>query len=124
MLYNAWVEALVDTGDYEQARPIIEEKVAAARLKSSWLLRRAKLHQATGDQQAASADLEAAIAELNQRINPQNPDITLLVDRGIAFCMLDDRSAAKKDLVAAKKAGADRWATARLEKALGLELQP
>ncbi len=123
VLYNAWVEALVDTGDYEQARPIIEQKVAAARLKSSWLLRRAKLHQATDNQEAASADLKQAITELNQRINPQNPDITLLVDRGVAFCMLDDRFAAKKDLVAAKKAGADRWATARLEKALGLELQ-
>ncbi|MGI9241011.1 MAG: hypothetical protein ACR2RV_09425 [Verrucomicrobiales bacterium] len=123
VLYNAWVEALVETGDLEQAAPIIEEKVAAARLKSSWLIRRAKLRQATGETAAAKRDLLQAIEELNARINPENPDITVLVDRGVAFTMLDDRSAAKRDLALAKKAGADRWATARLERALGLELQ-
>jgi tetratricopeptide (TPR) repeat protein len=123
VLYNAWVEALIDSGDYDQARPIIEEKIAAARLKSSWLLRRAKLHQATGEKDAARQDLLQAIEELNARINPQNPDITLLVDRGVAWTMLDDRSAAKRDLALAKKAGADRWATGRLEKALGVELR-
>jgi tetratricopeptide (TPR) repeat protein len=123
VLYNAWVEALIDSGDYDQALPIIEENVSAARLKSSWLLRRAKLHQATGEKGAAREDLLQAIEELNARINPQNPDITLLVDRGVAWTMLDDRSAAKRDLALAKKAGADRWATVRLEKALGLEFQ-
>ncbi|MFT4548544.1 MAG: tetratricopeptide (TPR) repeat protein [Verrucomicrobiales bacterium] len=123
VLYNAWVEALVETGDYETARPIIGARVAAARLKSSWLIRRAKLHLATDEKDAAIKDLQQAITELNQRLNPENPDITLLIDRGIAHQLLEDRSAAKKDLAAAKKAGADRWATARLEKALGVELQ-
>ena len=123
VLYNAWVEALIDTGDYEQARPIIEEKLVAARLKSSWLLRRAKLRQATSEDAAAEGDLLQAIEELNTRINPGRPDLTLLVDRGIAWTMLGDRSAAKRDLAAAKKAGADRWATAPLERALGVELQ-
>ena len=124
VLFNAWVEALIDTGDFAQATPIIEEKVAAARLKSSWLLRRAKLLQATGEADAAERDLLQAIDELNSRINLENPDITLLVDRGVAFSMLDDRSAAKRDLALARKAGADRWATVRLEKALGVKLQP
>ena len=124
VLFNAWVEALIDTGNFEEAAPIIEEKVTAARLKSSWLLRRAKLLQATGKADAAQRDLLQAIGELNSRINPENPDITLLVDRGVAFTMLDDRSAAKRDLALAKKAGADRWATGRLEKALGVRLQP
>ena len=124
VIYNAWVEALIETGDFKQAAPIIEEKLGKARLKSSWLLRRAKLLRATGEAEAAKADLVAAIAELNERINPTNPDVTLLVDRGVAWAMLDDRSAAKRDLVAAKKAGADRWLTARLERILGLELKP
>jgi len=123
VLYNAWVEALIETGHYDQAAPIIEEKVAAARLKSSWLLRRAKLLQATGEAEAAKRDLLQAIGELNTRIKPENPDITVVVDRGVAFSMLGDRSAAKRDLMMAKKAGADRWATARLERALGLELE-
>lgn len=124
VLYNAWVEALIENGDYDQARPIIEAKLAAARLKSSWLIRRAKLLQATQQDAAARADLLQAITELNTRINPQRPDVTLLVDRGVALTMLDDRSAAKHDLALAKKAGADRWATARLARALGLELAP
>ena len=64
------------------------------------------------------------VDELNSRINPENPDVTLLVDRGVAWTMLDDRSAAKRDLGLARKAGADRWVTARLERALGVELQP
>jgi len=122
VLYNAWVEALIEAADYGQARPIIEEKLAAARLKSSWLLRRAKLLQATAEMDAAKADLLQAIEELNSRINPDSPDVTLLVDRGIAWTMLGDRSAAKRDLALAKKAGADHWVTARLEKALGVEL--
>jgi len=123
VIYNAWVEVLVETGDYEQAAPIIEARVAKARLKSSWLIRRAKLYRATEKEAAAKEDLLAAIEELNRRINPANPDITLLVDRGIAWAMLDDRSAAKRDLIAAKKAGADRWVTGRLEKVLGLKLE-
>ena len=124
VLHNAWVEALIDTGDFDQARPIIEKNLEAARLKSSWLLRRAKLLLATGEKEAAKDDLLKAIDELNSRINPENPDVTLLVDRGVAWTMLDDRSAAKRDLGLARKAGADRWVTARLERALGVELQP
>ncbi len=120
VLHDAWIDALIESGRFDTALPIVQENLAASRLKSSWLLRRARILQATGHRDAADADLNEALAELEARINPSAPDVTLLVDRGIAHSLLDDLPSARRDLAAAKTAGADHWATVQLEKALAV----
>lgn len=84
VLRNAALDALIDAGRAAEALPMIEEQVAACRLKSSWLLRRARARLSLGETMAAREDLQAAIAELELRLHPTTPDVTLVVDRGVA----------------------------------------
>ncbi len=119
VLRNAWVDALLDNGDTSGALPVIEEELASSRLKSSWLLRRGRAHLLEGDREAARGNLEACLEELAGRIHPARPDLTLLADRGLARALLGDTEAARADLARARAAGADRWVTAALERALG-----
>ena len=43
-------------------------------------------------------DLNLALAELETRINPERPNLTLIFDRGLALAMKGDKELAKKDL--------------------------
>ena len=106
-------EALIDAGQFRQALARIEPQLASARWQSSWLLRRARARKGLGEESAP--DVRTAIAELNRRLSPQHPDLTLLADRGTANALLGKMAEARKDLVAAKKLGADAWVVRRLE---------
>ena len=108
-----WIEALIDAGQFRQALERIEPQLASARWQSSWLLRRARARKGLGEEFAA--DVRAAITELNRRLSPQHPDLTLLADRGTANALLGKMAEARKDLVAAKNLGADAWVVRRLE---------
>lgn len=108
-----WIEALIDAGKPREALAMIEPHLAKARLKSSWLLRRARAKKAMN--QAFEGDLQEAIAELDRRANPRYPDLTLLADRGLACALLGRHEEAKKNYEAAKQLGADAWVLRRLE---------
>lgn len=118
VLRNARIDALLDNAQTATALPVIEEELAGSRLKSSWLLRRARARMIDGDRAAATADLEACLAELAGRIHPARPDLTLVADRGLANALLGRPDAARSDLARARAGGADRWVTAALEAAL------
>ncbi len=117
VLRNARLDSLLDEGRAAEALPTIEAELASARLKSTWLLRRARATFTT-DPEAARADLEACLAELEGRIHPARPDLTLVADRGLAHALLGHRDRARADLARANRGGADRWVTAALERAL------
>ena len=116
VLETQWIEALIDAGRSREALALIEPQLAESRLKSSWLLRRARAHRALGEE--CEIDLHGVLEELNRRINPRAPDLTLLADRGLAFALLGKRAEAEKDLAEAKKRGAESWVVRRLEKIL------
>jgi Flp pilus assembly protein TadD len=48
--------------------------------------------------QEARADLNAALLELNSRIQPDRPDLTLIADRGLALALLGSKTLARRDL--------------------------
>jgi tetratricopeptide (TPR) repeat protein len=110
VLYNEWVEALIDGGEAQAALRAIEPPLQQARLKSSWLIRRARARLALGNapEYAAAArdDLEAAIAEINLRLSPARPDIDLLLDRALASLLSGDVAAARRDVAQAQAQGA------------------
>ena len=118
VLRNAWIDALLDIGQPDAVEKIIDRELSASRLKSSWLLRRARLRVLAGDDQGATADLEQCLEELNGRIHPARPDVTLVADRGLANALLGNPEAAAADLARARASGADGWVTAPLERAL------
>ena len=118
VLRKAWIDALLDSGDADTALPIIEKELASSRLKSSWLLRRARARLLNDQEEPAAADLRACLAELADRIHPARPDLTLIADRGLAKALLGETESARADLARARAAGADRWTTATLERQL------
>jgi tetratricopeptide (TPR) repeat protein len=118
LLQIEWVEALLDAGRAADSLPTIKAELADSRLQSSWLIRRARARLLLGSPREAAADLHAAIAEINERIHPERPDLTLLADRGLAYALLDDRDTAERDLQFAKTRRADPWMLWRLERAL------
>ena len=118
VLRNAWIDSLLECEQYEKALPIIEEELLESRLKSSWKLRRARAYIGTGNIDAAMNDLRTCIKELDQRIHPKNPAMTLIADRGLAHALLGNVDTAKNDLAHLIEIGADKWITAPLEKAI------
>jgi tetratricopeptide (TPR) repeat protein len=108
-----WIEALIDAGKPREALALIEPHLANARLKSSWLLRRARAKKALN--QEFQEDLQVVLKELDQRANPRYPDLTLLADRGLACALLGRVEEARKNYEAARQLGADGWVLRRLE---------
>jgi len=118
VLRNAWVDALLDAGDFKTALPVIEQELSGTRLKSSWRLRHARALLGLGRIAAAGTELAACLGELEKRIHPTRPDITLIAERGLAHALLGRMDAARNDLKRARAGGADQWMTAALERAL------
>ena len=116
LLENEWLDALIDGGQSAVALARIETELADARLKSTWLLRRAKVRLATNKKEAAKADLEAALKELNERFGKTTPDPLALMDRGQMQELLGNKDDARKDYEAARDKGvADEWLHERIK---------
>ena len=99
------VDALIADGQSDEALALIEKELKSSRLRSSWLIRRAKVRLGTGRSEDAKADLEAAIDELDRRLNTKFVDASLLVDRGTALDLLGKPADARKDYEQARDKG-------------------
>jgi tetratricopeptide (TPR) repeat protein len=115
VLEAEWIDAMLDAGMARAALERIEPPLAESRCQSSWLIRRARARLALGQSARARGDLHSAVTEINGRLSPARPEMTLLLDRGLALALLGDTAGASDDLAAARKAGADAAATWRLE---------
>lgn len=109
LLRIEWIDALLDAGRYDEAAPHIEKKLARVRHKNSWRIRRARVLGARGEKEAADAELREAVEEINQRLNVQRPDFTLIADRGFAYALLNEPALAHKDLKAIRDSDAEPW---------------
>jgi tetratricopeptide (TPR) repeat protein len=118
VLEIAWIEALIDAGDCERALREIAPQLEACRWKSSWLLRRGRARLGLAMTDEAHADLRKAIREIDQRLNPDRPDIIMLAERGLAFFLLGDQALARQDYRFALSCGAETWMLYRLGDAL------
>jgi tetratricopeptide (TPR) repeat protein len=115
VLLREWIDALIENNQHALALDKIESELNSSRLRSSWLIRRAKVRRATGQADAAKADLEAAMKELNGRINSTSTDPSLLADRGLTYDLLGDKESARKDYTAARDKGfTEEWLLERI----------
>lgn len=64
-----------------EARTIIESELSDSRVRSAWLIRRARLVLIEGAAANAQSDLAEAMAELDTRLTTQRPDPQLLEQR-------------------------------------------
>ncbi len=104
-----WIEAMIDAGRGAEVLPLIEEEIGNTRYQASWLIRRARLRQRSGDAAGAGADLHTALEEIESRLRPDLPDLSLVCDRGVIRALLGDRANGSKDLHLAQQQGADFW---------------
>jgi tetratricopeptide (TPR) repeat protein len=122
VLQTEWIEALIDGGQAQSALMAIEPRLQQARLRSAWLIRRARARLAlpgTPEQSTATRrDLEAAIAEINTRLRPNRPDTALLLDRALAYALSGDMKAARDDIDLAEIYDVNPRQLARLERLL------
>ncbi len=63
-----------DPKDFAEVMSIVQRELDESRIRSSWLIRRARIRAAQGEWNAAQDDLLSAIAELRQRTSEQQPD--------------------------------------------------
>jgi tetratricopeptide (TPR) repeat protein len=87
VLHRAWLEALIQCGDTATAAPHIEAGLERSRWKSSWLLLRARLHVADKNTLAAHQDAQAALQEINTRLNPnsENPYLNIAREKSLTI---------------------------------------
>jgi tetratricopeptide (TPR) repeat protein len=115
LLEGEWLDALIDGGKGDLALAKIQSELEDARIKSTWLLRRAKVRLATNKKEAAKADLEAALKELDTRLGRGAPDPLVLMDRGQVHELLGHKEEAKKDYESARDKGVgDEWLRERI----------
>ncbi len=115
LLENEWLDALIDGGKGDLAMAKIQSELEDARIKSTWLLRRAKVRLASGKKESAKADLEAALKELDTRLGRGAPDPLVLMDRGQVYELLGKKEEAKKDYETARDKGvSDEWLRERI----------
>ncbi len=115
LLEADWIDALIEDGRTDLALEKIEAELKEARLRSTWLIRRAKVRLALKKVDEAKADLKEALAELNERLGRSASDPLLLADRGQAHELLGQKEEAKKDYEKARDKGVnDEWLRERL----------
>jgi tetratricopeptide (TPR) repeat protein len=93
-----WIEAMIDAGQYKDALARITRYSGRGRWRSAWLIRQARAELGLNRTQAAERNLKAALSELEQRINPQKIDATLLADRAMAQLLRGKRDAVAADM--------------------------
>jgi len=77
---------------------------------------------AAGKTEEAKSDLEAALLELDRRMNATSPDPSLLADRGMARELLGKKEEARKDYEQARDKGlTDEWVRDRIRLLKGTE---
>jgi tetratricopeptide (TPR) repeat protein len=90
VLQRAWIRALVDAGDHEEASLEIERGMGQSRWQSSWLLLRAQIHGQAQRYLEQQADAATALAEIRSRLNLERPDPYLVVEAAWALALLGD----------------------------------
>lgn len=100
------VEALIDAGQFAPALAVIESELKDSRIKSSWLIRRARVRIGLGKRTEAEGDLKDALEEIATRLNPKTPDAPLLLDKALAHELLGEKKEALRAYEEARDKGA------------------
>ena len=116
---SKWYDAMIDAGRGAEILPEVDQEIGNTRYQSTWLIRRARIRLKNGDAPGATADLAAALTEIESRLRPEVPDLSLICDRGLIHELQGNHAAALADLEMARKSGADFWMLMPLEALVG-----
>ena len=95
---NNWIDTALSAGRAGETLPLIEEELRTSRLRSSWFIRRARALLILEKKKEARSDLVSALLEINRRLNPARPDLTLIADRGLIHALMGNKALAGRDM--------------------------
>lgn len=95
VLHRAWIRALVDANQLDTAEAEIERGLSQTRWQSTWMLLRARVHAKRGEVTRQHEDASLALAELENRMNPDRPDAWLVAECGIALALSGNADGAR-----------------------------
>ena len=124
VLRIAWIEALIDAGRTTEVLPEIDREIESSRFKASWRIRRARALLAASRSTEATTELELALAEIETRLRPERPDLSLLCEKALIHALTGHVAEAEAGLAAAQARGADAWMTRVLESTLAARTKP
>ena len=114
VIENMWIEAMIDAGNGDQLKGLIEKNMQESRFKSSWQIRAALCAPQHSDEAKSLA--KSAISEINKRLDLERPDITLLMDLARAHAITQDYDRAQHYFKLVKSSPHDPWTISELEK--------
>ena len=100
VLRNNWIDTSLTAKQPAEVLPLIEKEISSSRFRSSWLIRRARARLIAENKEQAHQDLRDALTEIEVRLRPDQPDLTLIADRGLIHALLGNEEKAKADLKA------------------------
>ena len=109
------IDALIDAKNFTNAIPLIEKELNSSRIRSSWLIRRAKAQLGLQHKELAIADLKEALEEIQPRIHSAAPDVSLLLDRALIHELLGEKEPARSSYELARDAGAEAWVKEKIK---------
>jgi tetratricopeptide (TPR) repeat protein len=110
------VEALLDAGSSHEALKLIRPQLEQNHWKSSWLIRRARAFLALRKNKQATADLKAAVAELNARTAKGAREASLMADLALAYGLMNQKKEAFGYLEMAQNLGLEPVVKDRIER--------
>lgn len=110
-----YVDALIDVGQYKHALTIIEKELPSLRWQAHWQVKKAQVLIALNRQKEAQVSLQGALQEINQRLNPSQPDILLLADRAHTELLMGKKAESKATLLQLRKHRAPSWLISRIQ---------
>jgi tetratricopeptide (TPR) repeat protein len=109
VLRRAWYESLIRCGKLDEAERHIEAGLENARLKSAWLLLRARVRASQGRQREARQNALAALVEIEKRQNPDAPNPFLAAEKAQALAALGRSEQARREAKIARSLGVPAW---------------
>jgi len=96
LIRDSWITVEITRGEYETALAMIDVELARAVVKTSWLLRRAEVYAAAGNDRLRSNALRSALAEADRVLARRRLPVHLVI-RARVYLGLEDYSAARRD---------------------------
>ncbi len=96
LIRDSWITVEITRGEYETALAMIDAELARAVVKTSWLLRRAEVYAAAGNERLRRKALRSALAEADRVLARRRLPVHLVI-RARVYLGLEDYAAARRD---------------------------
>ncbi len=96
LIRDAWITVEIERGEYESALSMIDAELERAVVRTVWLLRRAQVYEAAGNEKRKNEELRAALIEADRVLARRRLPVHLVL-RGEVHLAIGDFESATRD---------------------------